>query len=218
MRGESKEVEIKEAGKNACFRFTDGWANTTWKNVVGKVADACSEEQALVFNFLNEDPTRNDGFLPNYLNENFSVVVDVTEDTAMKDIFVLSRCDNCMPTWAQRVQCEVACRSPTLAYADKIAPPSTVIDSVALQHYSKRLFCKDEARTLQALHSTAAVTCTATVGEEVKGTQSLSLTSDMVQAGKVCVDFPAEDKIMVAAAATCDSKLRFFFKTVKPAQ
>ena len=217
-QGESKEVKIKDFTKLACFKFTDGWLHTTWKNVVGKVANACKEEQLLRFNFSTADPTRNDDNVPSYLGASNMFFTDVQEDTLLKDIVVLSHCEDCVPTEVQQLHCAATCAAPDYAYADKIDRPGTHIQAGARRHYSQRLFCKDNAQGLTSLSEQAALTCTALPSEGDKDEQSLPLTSAIVQAGKVCVDFSPANKLTISAVATCDSKLQFFFKAVKATQ
>ena len=219
-QGESKSVEIKNFDQLACFRFSDGWLHTTWNNVSGKDANACKEEELLRFNFSDKDPTRDDGLVPSYFSTDTILVKDVKDDTPLKDIYVLSRCDNCVPDWVEQVHCAAACQPATLAYPDEIVAPGTVVYAGASEHYSQRLFCPAETQTLASLSKDAALTCSLTKKEDSEPTeqQMFALTGAVVRGGKVCIDFTPEKKLTISAATTCDSKLRFFFKAVNRPQ
>ena len=212
---ESKSVEIKNVKRLACFRFSDGWLLTPWDNVSGKVAAACKEEEELLkFNFSDEDPTRNGILVPSYLSPDTMLVKDVKDDTPLKDIYVLSRCDNCVPDWVKQVHCAAACQAVTLAYPDEIVAPGTVVYAGAREHYSQRLFCPGNMQTLADLNTNAALTCLLTKKDDETTEQQITLTGAVVRGGKVCIDFTPEKTLTISAATTCDSKLRFFFKAV----
>ena len=205
----------------ACFKFSDGLLTSSWRSVTGKTADACHQtKEPLSFYFSDQDPTRNDD-VPLYLRlaKPFALMNNiVTENTLQQDIRVLTQCDNCLPAWAEQLRCTTTCKTETLAHADKVAAPGTIIDAGASKHYSQRFFCQNETQPLSQLDASAALHCTVFQPSEQPAQNTLPLTSEIIRAGKVCVDFTPTKAITISSSANCHSKLRFFFKAAEAPQ
>ncbi len=216
----SKELTAK-ISQFACFKFSSGLLASSWFSVGGKTAEACDQtKEPLSFYFSDKDPTRNDD-VPLYLRlaKPFALMDNVvTDNTLQKDIRVLTQCDNCLPDWLAQLHCTAVCKTETFAHANKVAAPGTIIDAGARKHYSQRFFCKNAARPLRNLSASAALTCTAIKhgGQSVKNL--LTLTSEIIRAGKVCVDFTPTKEVTISSLANCHSKLHFFFKAAEQPQ
>ena len=218
--GVSKEITAN-LNQLVCFKFSDGWLHTTWGNVSGKTAEACNQiEEPLSFYFSDKDPTRNDD-LPLYLRvaKPFALMDNVVDDnTSQKDIRVLTQCDNCMPAWAEQLHCTAVCKSETPTHDNKTITATTVIDAGTRKHYGQSFFCKHKMQHLSKLASSAALTCTVFKPGGTPAENLLTLTSEIIHAGKVCVDFTPTKEITLSSSANCHSKLRIFFKAAEQFQ